>query len=140
MKKTPLNSDLDADLASAVAPEYDDDLSAIGSSVNQDIFTLGRNGVNGFGVVPLWTVKEMTDARAHHAIALAIVLLQRMRVRKTDTVPITAAIWARIESPSERERQTILRHLRRVPGVLRLGERHKRLTRYQVTLGEMWNR
>jgi hypothetical protein len=139
MKKIPPDPDLDALLASCEAPEDEGDLSPTGHSVNRDIFTQSKNGINGFAVIPLWVVKEMTDARAHHAVALAIVLLQRMRARKTDTLPLTATIWGTIGAPSERERQTILQHLRRVPGVLRLEERHKRLTRYQVTLGDMWN-
>jgi hypothetical protein len=138
MRKTPSDSDLDADLASAVAPEYNDDFAPAGSSVNRDMFTQSRNGVSGFSVVPLWVLKEMTRARAHHAIALVGVLLHRMRMQGTDTVPITAAIWAKIGMTGKWERQIALQHLRLVPGVLRLEERHKRLTRYQVTLGEMW--
>ena len=61
-----------------------------------------------------------------------------MRVRRTTTVLITSAIWAELGSPPEYERRTILKHLRRVPGVLKLGKRHKGYTRYQVVLGDMW--
>jgi hypothetical protein len=138
-KPTP-DSDLDDDdLASAVAPEYDDDWAPGGHSVNPDLFTRGRNGVNGFSVVPSWVTVEMARVRAHHAAFLVTVILQLMRVRRTDIVPITLAVWERAGSPGERERGTILQHLRRVPGVLKLEERHKRLTRYQVTLGDMWD-
>jgi hypothetical protein len=108
--------------------------------VDRNLFTRRRNGVNGFGVIPIWALKEMVRTRAYHAIALAIVLFQHMRMRKTKTVPITGAVWAKIGSPSEYERKTILKHLRRVPGVLRLEERHKGYTRYQVTLGNLWTK
>jgi hypothetical protein len=53
-------------------------------------------------------------------------------------VPLTSAIWAEIGSPSERERRTTLKHLRCIPGVLRLEERRQGYTRYQVTKGDMW--
>ena len=137
MKKTHLDADLEADLASAVAP--DDNQLAI-SAVNRNLFTRSRNGVNGFGLIPFWALREITRVRAHHALALFVVILQRMRVRKTTTIPITAAIWAEIGSPGERERQTILQHFRRVPSVLKLEERHQRYTRYQATLGDMWDK
>jgi hypothetical protein len=81
---------------------------------------------------------EMARVRAYHAAFLVAVVLQLMRVRRTDTVPITLAVWERAGSPGERERGTILQHLRRIPSVFKLEDRHKRLTRYQVTLGEMW--
>ena len=137
MKNT--HSTLDDDLASAIAPEYDDDFPAAGHSINQDLFVRSRNGVNGFGIVPLWAIREVTRVKAHYATALMVVILQRMRVRKVDTVPVTDAIWQEIGGLTKCERQTVLEHLRHVPGVLKLEERHKRLTRYQVTLGEMWD-
>ena len=140
MKNPPLDSDLDDDLASAIAPEDDDERPSSGSLVKRNVFTQSRNGVKGFGVVPFWVLKEMTRARAHHAIALVAVILQRMRLRETDTVIITDAVWEDVGQPGKWGRQMALQHLRRVPGVLRLEERHKRLTRYQATLGDMWGR
>jgi hypothetical protein len=147
MKKLSLDSDLEArlveaiasdnedvDLASALAPD-DDEITV---SPNRKQFTLSRGGVNGFSVVPLWAVKEMARARAHHAGFLVSVILQRMRVRKTTVVPVTSAIWAEVASPSKYERETILNHLRLIPGVLRLEKRHRGYTRYQAALGDMW--
>jgi hypothetical protein len=140
MKKPHLEFDLDDDLASAIAPEDVDETHAVAaSSTNPEIFTQGRNGVNGFGVIPLWALEEIVRARAHHALPLALVVFRHMRIRRTRTLVITAAIWAKVGSPGKWGRQIALQHLRRVPGVLKLEERHKRLTRYQVTLGDMWD-
>jgi hypothetical protein len=147
MKKPRLDPDLDAQLASAIAPDNEDvDLASatapdddqIAASLNRKQSMFSRDGVNGFSVVPLWVVREMAQARAHHAAFLVIVILQRMRVRKTTMVPITSAIWAEIASPGERERETILKHLRRIPGVLRLEKRHQGYTRYEAVLGDKW--
>jgi hypothetical protein len=124
-------------MASALAPVDEDDIQPVGSLPSTK-FTRSRNGVNGFSVVPLWVTKEIAQARAYHAVPLVNVVLQRMRVRRTTTVLITSAIWAELGSPPEYERRTILKHLRRVPGVLKLGKRHKGYTRYQVVLGDMW--
>ena len=148
VKRSRLDPDLEALMASAIAPDDEDaDLTSaaapdddqIAASLSPKQFTLNRNGVNGFSVVPLWVVREIAQARAHHAALLAVVVLQRMRVRKTRTVPITSAIWAEIASPSEYERRTILKHLRHIPGVLRLEERHQGYTRYQAVLGDKWH-
>jgi hypothetical protein len=149
MRKTAFDLGIEANLVGAIAPDDEEvDLSsAIApdtyqlavSSADRNQFTRGRNGVNGFAIIPIWALREITCARAHHATALTIILLQRMRVRKTNTIPITAAIWTEIGSPGKRERQTILQHLRRVPGVVKLEERRQGYTRYQATLGDMWN-
>jgi hypothetical protein len=130
--------DIDAALASCAAPEGDD-LPVTVSSIERNRFTRGRNGINGFCVIPLWVVRELAQVRAYHASLLVTVLLQRMRVRGTTTESITATIWNKVGSPSKWERQTVLEHLRRVPGNLKLEERHEGYTRYQVTLGEMWD-
>ena len=150
MRKPHLDPDLDAQLASATAldDEDADDLASatapdddrIAASLNRKQFTLSRDGVNGFSVVPLWVTREIARARAYHAAPFINAILQRMRVRKTTTVPITSAIWAEVASPGKYERETILKHLRRVPGVLRLEERHQRFTRYQAVLGDKWSR
>jgi hypothetical protein len=124
----------DMDLASAIAP--DGDMPAISIGASQ--FTRGRQGVNGFCIPPLWVVKDIATARAHHAVLLVAVVLQRMRVRKTTTVPITSAVWAEIASPARYERETILKHLRLIPSVLKLEERPRGYTRYQAVLGDGW--
>ena len=54
------------------------------------------------------------------------------------TVALTSAIWAEIGPPSERERRTILKHLRLIPRVLKLEQRRQGYTRYQATKGDMW--
>jgi hypothetical protein len=135
-KRTKMSAfdDEEIDLSSAIAPE--DPVEKL--SVNRNRFAKARHGVNGFAIFPLWAAREIANARAHYAFALTIVLLQRMRVRRADTAPITAAIWSEIGSPSKDERQTILRHLRRIPGVLKLEKRHEGYTRYRVTLGDLW--
>jgi hypothetical protein len=138
MNKESPDSDLIAALESASAPEYDDDLSPGGHSVDRNIFTQSQYGVEGFSVIPLWVVREMVRARAHHAFALVLALLQRMRVKRIRTVLITSEVWDRAGQSGKWERQIALQHLRRIPGVIKLEERHKRQTRYQATLGEMW--
>ena len=147
MKKFRLDPDLDAQLASAIAPDDEDvDLASatapdddqIAASLSRKQFTLSRDGVNGFSVVPLWVTREIAQARAYHAAPLVNVILQRMRVRKTTTVPITSAIWAEIASPGKYERETILKHLRLISGVLRLERRHQGYTRYEAVLGDKW--
>jgi hypothetical protein len=124
-------------MASALAPEDEDDARLV-DPVSSIEFTRSRNGVNGFSVVPLWVTREIAQARAYHAAPLVNVILQRMRVRRTPTVPITSAVWTEVASPSKYERETILQHLRRVPGVLKLEQRHRGYTRYQATKGDMW--
>jgi hypothetical protein len=81
---------------------------------------------------------EVARARAYHAGPLVNVILQRMRVRRTTTVLITSTIWAEIASPGKYERETILKHRRRVPTVLKLEKRRRGYTRYQAVLGDMW--
>ena len=98
-----------------------------------------RDGADGFCILPFWVVKDIAQARAHHAALLAAVILQRMRMKGMTTVPITSAIWAGIASPSRYERGTILKHLRLIPGVLRLEKRHQGYTRYQAVLSDKWN-
>lgn len=139
MKPTPfeLKRELDAQFESALAPKDEDDVRSASSFLPNE-FTRSRDGVNGFSIVPLWATREMARARAHHAALLVNVILQRMRVRRAVTVALTSAIWAEIGSPSERERRTILKHLRCIPGVLKLEERRQGYTRYQATKGDMW--
>jgi hypothetical protein len=139
VKPTPFDPkrELDAQFESALAPEDEDGVKSA-ASFQPNEFTRSRDGVNGFSIVPLWATREMARARAHHAGFLVSVILQRMRVRREVTVALTSAIWAELGSPSERERRTILKHLRRVPGVLRLEKRHQGYTRYQATKGDMW--
>jgi hypothetical protein len=130
----------DEDLESANAPEYEGGHQPVGNSVDPNIFTQKKMGTNGYAIVPLWVLKEIARTRAYHAGPLIGVLLQRMRVRKVDTMPITCGIWAEIGSPNERERWTILQQLRRIPDVLRLEERREGFTHYQVVLSETWIR
>jgi hypothetical protein len=130
------DDDLDEALASCAAPEGGPS-TAKGRGGNR--WTRARNGVSGFVTAPVWVLTELGRARAYHAAVLVMILLQRMRMRGTTTEPVTASVWNKAGSPSKWERQTILEHLRRVPGILKLEERHKGYTRYQVTLGEMWN-
>jgi hypothetical protein len=139
VKPSLFDPDLDAQLASTLAPEDEDDVQLVGSLPTTE-FTRSRNGVNGFSVVPLWVTKEIAQARAYHAGPLVNVILQRMRVRRTTTVLITSAVWAEAASPSKYERETILNHLRLVPSVLKLEKRHKGYTRYQAVLGDMWSK
>jgi hypothetical protein len=107
--------------------------------INPNEFTRSRNDAEGFFVMPRWVLKEIVRARAHHhTIPLVLAILRHARLRRTKTVPITSTIWAEAGSPGERERKTILRHLRDIPGVLRLENRHQGYTRYQATLGDMW--
>ena len=123
MKKSPPeDSDLEAELAAAIAADNEDtDLAnaivpeddQLPDLVNAKLFTRGRGGVNGYSIVPLWVTREMARARAHHAGLLVNVILRRMQMRKTSIVPITSAIWAELASPTGRERETILKHLRR---------------------------
>jgi hypothetical protein len=143
MKKRGLDPVLDADLLSACVSDDDpladvalapDDDQLAASSVASNLFTCNKNGIKGFGVMPSWVVMELARVRAHNAVLLACVILKRMRMRRVTTIALTSAVWAEIDSPGERERQTVLQHLRRVPGVLKLEKRHKRYTRYQVTL------
>jgi hypothetical protein len=124
----------DMDFASAIAPE-DDQLPDL---VNAKLFTRGRGGVNGYSIIPLWVTREIAQVRAHHAALLVAVILRRMQMRRTSIVPITSAIWAELASPNRRERETILKHLRLISGVLKLEERHRGYTRYQATKGDMW--
>ena len=132
-----LEGEEEIDFSSFEAPA---DVSFENAPARGNRFTRSRNGVNGYSIFPLWVVREFARVRASkNVVLLAIVLLQRMKVRNTSTVLLTAAIWAEIGSPSKMARQTALQHLRRVPGVLKLEERHKGYTRYQVSLGEMWN-
>jgi hypothetical protein len=136
MKRTQL----DDDLASAVAPGDDDDDDSSDPfadipPIDWDLFTRG-----GFGIIPLWVVKEIARARAYHASGLIIVILRRLRKKTITAVPITAAIWSQAGSPGKWERQHILQHLRKVPGVLKLEECRGGLARYQATFGEMWSR
>ena len=139
MKPAPsdLKRELDAQFESALAPD-DGDNGQSAASFQPNEFTRSRDGVNGFSIVPLWATREMARARAHHAGFLVNVILQRMRVRREVTVALTSAIWAELGSPSERERRTILKHLRRIPGVVRLEERRQGYTRYRATEGDMW--
>jgi hypothetical protein len=137
MKPSPRDVELDAQFESALAPEDGDDAQSAVSFLPNE-FTRSRDGVNGFSIVPLWVTKEIARARAHNAAVLVNVILQRMRVRRTTAVPITSAIWAEIASPSRYERETILKHLRLIPGVLKLEERRQGYTRYQATKGGMW--
>jgi hypothetical protein len=150
MKKHGLDPVLDADFLNACISDEDDafltdvalapdDGQLVASSVARNLFTCGKNGINGFSVIPSWVVMELARARAHNAALLVCAIFKRMRMRRTTTIPLTSTVWAEIDSPGERERQTILRHLRRVPGVLKLEKRHQRYTRYQVTLGDMWS-
>jgi hypothetical protein len=137
VKPLSRDPDLDAQMASALAPEDEDEARPV-ASFQPNEFTRGRDGVNGFSIVPLWAVREMARTRAHRAALLVVVILQRMRVRRETTVALTSAIWAELGSPPEYERRTILQHLRRVPGVLKLEKRHHGYTRYQATKGDMW--
>ncbi len=139
MRPTPFNlkRELDALFESALAPEDEDTVKST-APFQPNEFTRSRDGVNGFSIVPLWATREMARARAHHAGFLVNVILQRMRVRREVSVALTSAIWAELGSPSERERRTILKHLRRIPGVVRLEERRQGYTRYRATKGDMW--
>jgi hypothetical protein len=150
MKRPGLDPVLDADFLSACISDEDDaslvdvalapeDDQLVASSVAHSLFTCGKNGINGFSVIPSWVVTELARARAHNAALLVCAILKRMRMRRATTIPLTSTVWAEIDAPSECERQTILRHLRRVPGVLKLERRHQRYTRYQVTLGDGWS-
>ena len=145
-------------LATANVPE--DELGGLDAtnvnSVFRDRFTEGRNGVEGFSVIPLWVGGEIARAHAYQAAVLISAILRRIRLREflalryrrislqeAHTLPITDAVWDDAGLPADPSnkwaRQAALQHLRRVPGVLKLEERHKRLTRYQVTLGDMWD-
>jgi hypothetical protein len=127
----------DEDLDSCKVSE--DDLP-VGHSVSRKIFEQAKSGVRGYGLIPLWATQELSDALAFHAFPLVAVVLQRMRVRGVDTVLLTETVWEATHHSNKWARQITLQHLRRVPGVLKLEERHKRLTRYQITLGDMWER
>jgi hypothetical protein len=126
--------DEDMDLTSAAAPEYYPSVVP----VNRKLFTRGAGGVNGFCIIPFWVVGEIAQARAYHAAPLVFAILRRMRMRKTTVEPITSTLWAQIAAPSRYERETILDHLRRIPGVLKLEDRHQGYTRYQAVLGDKW--
>jgi hypothetical protein len=137
VKPPSRDPELDAQFESALAPEEEGDARSV-AFFQPNEFTRSRGGVNGFSIVPLWVTREMARARAHHAAFLVNVLLQRMRVRRTAAVAITSAVWAEIGPPSERERRTILKHLRLIPGVLKLENRRHGYTRYQAVKGDMW--
>ena len=112
MRSFKFDPDLEMEFQTATAPEGEGDFSGGDrSSVSKNSFTRDRHGAKGFSVVPSWVVTEIARARAHNAALLVCVILKRMRMRAETTVLLTAAIWAEIGAPSERERQTILRHL-----------------------------
>ena len=139
MRSFKFDPDLEIEFQTATAPEGEGDFSCGNRSpIPRSSFTRDRHGAKGFSVVPSWVVAEIAHARAHNAALLVCVILKRMRMRTETTVFLTAAIWAEIGAPSERERQTILRHLRLIPRVLKLEPRRKRHTHYQVSLGETW--
>jgi hypothetical protein len=141
MPTPPLDADLLAALASAEAPgEEPKDFGPV-RRVDRSLFT-PKMKAGGYCVIPVWVMKELVKVRAHHAIALVAIILQRIRTKGIDPAPITASMWNAIGlsgTSNKWGRQIALQQLRRVPGILRLEERHARTTRYQAALGDLWD-
>jgi hypothetical protein len=89
--------------------------------------------------VPLAWLQILRDAQAMTALPLLLAIDNRMIVKRTSSVSITARIWAIAEARSEQERRTMLRALERVPGLVRLEKRKRLSSWYRAHRGPLWD-
>jgi hypothetical protein len=76
--------------------------------------------------------------RAAEAFPLLLALQQQFDASRKTQVPITHDVWKTAGDPSKNKRETMMEHLRRLPGLVTLHEDRCARFRYRVEKGTLW--
>jgi hypothetical protein len=91
-----------------------------------------------YGIVELSAY--LVEHRALPVLSLLLAIHRRQNMSGLAKVALTPAVWKDAGDPPRHTRETLLAHLRRMPGLVLLTEERNLLFRYRVAKGPAWLR
>eukprot|EP01037_Dinobryon_pediforme_P013287 gene13287-13397_t len=88
--------------------------------------------------LPLHVVLTIVEAKAEKALPLVLAIHRQLHMAKRETTPLNAAIWKAAGSPSTRERESIIRKLKALPGLVYVEKDRTTTSHYRVGRGSDW--
>jgi len=88
--------------------------------------------------LPLQIVISIVEAKAEKALPLVLAIHRQLHMTKRETTPLNAAIWKAAGSPSARNRESIIRRLKALPGIIGLEKARTTTSHYRVRRGSDW--
>ena len=88
--------------------------------------------------LPLQIVISIVEAKAEKALPLILAIHRQLHMTKRETTPLNAAVWRAAGSPSARNRESIIRRLKALPGIIGLDKARTTTSHYRVSRGSDW--
>ncbi len=112
---------------------------AISDSHQPETRTVNTIGATAFiPPLALHIVISIVEAKAEKALPLVLAIHRQLHMTKRETTPLNAAVWKAAGSPSSRERESIMRKLKDLPGIIRLEKDRTTTSHYRVGRGSEW--
>ena len=95
------------------------------------------NTIEATAFIPALPV-HIVEAKAEKALPLVLAIHRQLHMTKRETTPLNAAIWKAAGSPSPRERESIIRKLKALPGLVYFEIARTTTSHYRVGRGSDW--
>ena len=87
---------------------------------------------------PVRIIQAMVDADATAALPLVLAIHRQLTLARRKETPLNDAVWKISGSPSARQRETILRKLKRLPELIVFRADRTPTSHYRVSRGRLW--
>ena len=87
---------------------------------------------------PLRLIRAVVEAKAEKALPLVLAIHRQMVMTRQRSIPLSGAVWDAAGSPNRRERDTVLRNLRKLRKIYRLTVNKTMFSHYLVSQGPLW--